>query len=170
MTTAKTIALSRQMFLSKVTSILFNTLSRFVIAFLPSSKGQKLFRYSSLSAIKEVSFAYLRLLIFLPANLIPACDLSSLHFTWCTLYTKSRDRILLTEIHIVKAMVFAVVMCGCETWTIKKAEHWITDVFKMWCWRRVLRVPWTVRRSNVSILKEINCKYLLEGLMLKLKL
>ena len=132
--------------------------------------SKRLFRYYSLSAIWAVSFACLRLLILLPANLIPACDLSSLHFTWCTLYIKSRDNTLLTEIHIVNAIVFQVVMYGCESWTIKKAEHWITDAFKMWCWRRLLRVPWTARRSNQSILKKINRKYSLEGLMLKLKL
>ena len=67
-------------------------------------------------------------------------------------------------------MVFQVVMYGCENWTIKKAEHWRTDAFKLWCWRRLLRVPWTARRSNQSILKEISAKYSLEGLMLKLKL
>ena len=71
---------------------------------------------------------------------------------------------------IIKAMGFPVVMYGCESWTIKKAEHWRTDAFKLWCWRRLLRVPWTARRSNQSILKEINPEYSLEGLMLKLKL
>ena len=71
---------------------------------------------------------------------------------------------------LVKAMVFPVVMCGCESWTIKKAEHWRIDAFELWCWRRLLRVPWTVRRSNQSILKEISPEYSLEGLMLKLKL
>ena len=70
----------------------------------------------------------------------------------------------------VKSMVFPVVMYGCETWTIKKAEHWRIDAFELWCWRRLLRVPWTARRSNQSILKEMNPEYLLEGLMLKLKL
>ena len=72
-------------------------------------------------------------------------------------------------IHIVKAMVFPVVMCGCESWTIKKVEHWRTDTFRLWCWRRLLRVPLTAKRSNQSILKEINHKYSLEGLVLKLK-
>ena len=75
-----------------------------------------------------------------------------------------------TKDHIVKAMVFLVVMYGSESWTIKKAEHWRIDGFELWCWRRLLRVPWTARRSNQSILKEINPKYSLEGLMLKLKL
>ena len=83
---------------------------------------------------------------------------------------KSRDITLLTKAKIVKAMVFPGVMYRCESWTIKKAEHQRIDVFKLWCWRRLLRVPWTVRRSNQSILKEINPEYSLEGLMLKLKL
>ena len=77
---------------------------------------------------------------------------------------------MLTEVHLVKAMVFPVVMCGCESWTIKKAECWRIDVFELWCWNRLLRVPWTARRSNQSILKEISPEYSLEGLMLKLKL
>ena len=83
---------------------------------------------------------------------------------------KSRDITLSTKIHLVKAMVFPVVMYGCESWTIKKAEHRRIDAFELWCWRRLLRVPWTARRSNQSILKEISPEYLLEGLMLKLKL
>ena len=83
---------------------------------------------------------------------------------------KSRDSTLLTKVYIVKAVVFPVVMYGCESWTLKKVDHLRTDVFKLWCWRRLLRVPWTTRRSNQSILKEINPKYSLEGLMLKLKL
>ena len=83
---------------------------------------------------------------------------------------KSRDIILLTKVHLVKAMVFLVVMYGCESWTIKKAECQRIDDFELWCWRRLLRVPWTVRRSNQSILKEISSEYSLEGLMLMLKL
>ena len=83
---------------------------------------------------------------------------------------KSRDITLPAKVHIVKAMVFPVVMCGCESWTIKKTEHRRIDAFELWCWRRLLRVPWTVRRSNQSILKEISPGYSLEGLMLKLKL
>ena len=82
---------------------------------------------------------------------------------------KSRDITLLTKVHIVKAMVFPVIIYGCESCTIKKAEHQRTDAFKLWCWRRLLRVPWIARRSNQSIRKEINPKYLLEGLMLKLQ-
>ena len=80
------------------------------------------------------------------------------------------DVTLQTKVCIVKAMVFPVVIYGCEIWTVKKAEHQRTDAFKLWCWRRFLRVLWTVRRSNQSILREINLEYLLEGLMLKLKL
>ena len=83
---------------------------------------------------------------------------------------KSRDISLPTKVHLVKAMVFPVVMCGCESWTIKKAEHWRIDAFELWCWIRLLRVPWIARRSNQSILKEISPGYSLEGLMLKLKL
>ena len=83
---------------------------------------------------------------------------------------KSRDIPLSTKVHLVKAMVFPVVMYGCESWSIKKAEHWRIDGFELWCWRRLLRVPWTARRSNQSILKEINPRISLQGLMLKLKL
>ena len=83
---------------------------------------------------------------------------------------KSRDITLPTKVCLVKAMVFPVVMYECESWTIKKAEHPRTDAFELWCWRRLLRVPWTARRSNQSILKEISPEYSLEGLTLKLKL
>ena len=83
---------------------------------------------------------------------------------------KNRDLTLMTKVCIVKAMVFPVVLYSCESWTIKKAEHWRIDAFNLWCWRRVLRVPWTARRSNQSILKEINPEHSLKGLMLKLKL
>ena len=82
---------------------------------------------------------------------------------------KSRDITLPTKIFILKAMVFPVVMYGSESWTIKKAEHQRIDAFKLWCWKRLLRVPWTARRLNQSILKEVNLEYSLEGLMLKLK-
>ena len=75
-----------------------------------------------------------------------------------------------TKVHLVKAMVFLVVIYGCENWSIKEAEHWRIDAFELWCWRRLLRVPWTARRSSQSILKEISPEYSLEGLMLKLKL
>ena len=83
---------------------------------------------------------------------------------------KSRDITLPTKVHLVKAMVFPVVMYGCESWTIKKAEHQRTDAFELWCWRRLLRLPWTAKTSNQSILKEISPGCSLEGLMLKLKL
>ena len=82
---------------------------------------------------------------------------------------KSRDITLPTKVHLVKATVFPVVRYGCESWTIKKAERRRTDTFELWCWRRLLRVPWTARRSNQSILKEISPEYSLEGLMLKLQ-
>ena len=83
---------------------------------------------------------------------------------------KSRDITLPTKVHLLKAMVFPVVMCGCESWTMKKAERRRIDAFELWCWRRRLRVPWTARRSNQSILKEISPGISLEGMMLKLKL
>ena len=83
---------------------------------------------------------------------------------------KTRDITLSTKVSLVKAMVFLVVMYGCESWTIKKAEHRRIDAFELWCWRRLLKVPWTTRRSNKSILKEISPGCSLEGLMLKLKL
>ena len=83
---------------------------------------------------------------------------------------KSRDMTLPTKVHLVKAMAFLVIMYGCESWTVKKAEHRKMDAFELWCWRRLLRVPWSARRSIQSILKEISPEYSLEGLMLKLKL
>ena len=83
---------------------------------------------------------------------------------------KSRDITLPTKVRLIKAMVFPVVMYGCESWTVKKAEHQQIDAFELWCWRRLLRVPWTTRRSNLSILKEINPWISLEGMTLKLKL
>ena len=82
---------------------------------------------------------------------------------------KSRDIVFLTKVHLVKAMVFPIVMYGCDSWTIKNAKCRTIDAFELWCWRRLLRVPWTARRSNQSILKEIGPEYSLEGLMLKLK-
>ena len=83
---------------------------------------------------------------------------------------KSRDTTLSTNVHLVKAMVFPVVMCGCESWTMKKGDRWRIDAFELWCWRRLLRVPWTARRSNQSNLKDISPEYSLEGLIPKLKL
>ena len=104
------------------------------------------------------------------------CFLSEVSLYIETLYDQPRHHIkrqrhyFATKVHLVKAMVFPVIMYGCESWTIKKAEHQRIDAFELWCWRRLLRVPWTARRSNHSILKEISLEYLLEGLMLKLKL
>ena len=92
-------------------------------------------------------------------------DMTNLDSIW-----KSRDITLPTKVHLVKAVVLPVVIYGCESWNIKKAEHWRIDAFELWCWRRLLRGPWTAVRSNQSILKEINPEYSLEGLMLKLKL
>ena len=83
---------------------------------------------------------------------------------------KSRNITLQTKVHIVKAMALPVVMCRCESWTIKKAEHRRIDTFELWCWKRLLRVPWTAKRSNQPILKKISPEYSLEGLMLKLKI
>ena len=93
-------------------------------------------------------------------------------FNLCTskINFKSRDVTLLTKVRLVKTMVFPVVMYGCESWTMKKAEHWGIDAFELWCWRRLLRVPWTAGRSNQSILKEISPEYSSEKLMLMLKL
>ena len=90
--------------------------------------------------------------------------------TYLDSISKSRDITLTTKFHLVKAMIFSVIMYGCESWTIKKAEHRKTDAFELWCWRRLLRVPWNARRSNQSILKEISPEYSLEELMLQLKL
>ena len=91
-------------------------------------------------------------------------------YSWLKSMLKSRDITCSTKVHLVKAMIFPLLMYGSESWTIKKVESQRIDAFKLWCWRRLLRVPWTVRRSNQSILKEINPEYSLEGLMLKLKL
>ena len=98
------------------------------------------------------------------------CSLGKKIMTNLDSILKSKDITLPTKVHLVKAMVFPVVMYGCESWTIKKAEHQRIDAFELWCWRRLLRVPWTARRSNQSILQEISPEYSLEGLMLKLKL
>ena len=89
---------------------------------------------------------------------------------WLDNILKSRDVTLPTKVHLVKAMVFPVVMYRCESWTIRKAERWRINAFELWCWRWLLSIPWTARRSNQSILKEISLEYSLEGLMLKLKL
>ena len=99
-----------------------------------------------------------------------ACSLEEKLWTNLDSMLKSRDIILPTKVHLVKAMAFSVFMHGCESWSIKKTEHRRLDAFELWCWRRLLGVPWTARRSNQSILKEISPEYSLEGLMLKLKL
>ena len=99
-----------------------------------------------------------------------ACSLEEKAVTDLDSLLKSRDITLPTKVCLVKAMVFPVVMYGCESWTIKKSECWRIDAFELWCWRRLLRVPWTARRSNQSIVKEISPEYSLEGLMLKLNL
>ena len=120
----------------------------------------------------------MRLLIFLPAILIPACVSSSpvflmMYSARCTPFPsilKSRDITLPIKVHLVKAMVLPVVMYGCESWAVKKAEHQRIDAFELWCWKRLLRVPWTARRSNQPILKENSPGCSLEGLILKLKL
>jgi len=159
---------------------------------------KRLFRSSSLSAIRVVLSGYLRLLIFLQAVLIPACTSFSLAFlmmysayklnkegsheikrrlllgrkvmTNLDSMFKSRDITLPTKVRLIKDMVFTVVMYGCESWTVKKAECQRIDAFELWSWRRLLRVAWTAKRSNQSILKDISPGCSLEGLMLKLKL
>ena len=99
-----------------------------------------------------------------------ACSLEEKAMTDLDSLLRSRDITLPTKVHLLKAVIFPVVMYGCESWTVKKAECQRIDAFELWCWRRLLRVPWTARRSNQSIPKEINPDYSLEGLMLKLKL
>ena len=119
------------------------------------------------------SFFFILALAFFLGDRGQVCTLwvSGLSFIACLdSILKNRDVTLPTKIHIVKAMVFPVVMYGCDSWTIKKAERWRIDAFELWCWRRLLRVPWTTSRSNQSTLKEISPEYSLEGLMLKLKL
>ena len=99
-----------------------------------------------------------------------SCSLEEKLWPTYTAILKSWDITFPTKVHLVKAMIFPVATYGCESWTIKKAEHWRIDAFELWCWRRLLRIPWTARRSNQFILKEISPEYSLEGLMLKLKL
>ena len=168
MTTGKTIALTRQAFVGKVTSLFFNMLSRFVIAFPPRSKHLLM---SWLQSPSEVTFSSVQFSSV--AQSCPTlCDPMNRSVGEDKLDTilKSRDTTLPTKVHVVKAMIFPVVIYECESWTIKKAEHQRIAAFKFWSWRRLLTVPWTARRSNQSILKEIKPKYSLEGLILKLKL
>ena len=156
-------------------SLLFSTLSRFVIAFLPRSKHLLISWLQSKSAvileprkIKSVSFSIVspsichevKIWLFLGRKAM--ANLGSI--------LKSRDITLPTNVHLVKAMVFPVIKYECESQTIKKARCWRIDAFELWCWRRFLRVPWTARRSNQSILNEVNPEYSLEELILKLKL
>ena len=228
MTTGKTIALTRWTFVGKVKSLLFNMLSRFIIAFLPRSKHLLISWYHHHlqwwmpekirsvtvsivfpSICHEVMGPDAMILVFEMWSFKPAFSLLLLIWGWETrvrsldledpleketlvgyspwgckeLNTteglllpreaitnidsilKSRDFTLPTKIHLVKAMVFPVVMYGCESWIIKKAEHQRIDAFEMWCWRRLLRVFWTARRSNQPILKETNPEYSLQGLI-----
>ena len=155
--TGKTIALTNQTFVGKVMSLLFNMQSRFVIAFLPRSKylliSWLVTIHSDFGAQKDkVSHCFHCFPIYLPGSdgtrRKVMINLDSIF--------KSRDITLPTKVYLVKAMIFPVVMYGCESWTIKKAEHRRIDISELWCWRRLLKVPWTARRSNQSIPKEIS--------------
>ena len=175
MTTGKTIALNTWTFAGKVMSLLLNMLSRFVIVFLPRSKHLLILWLQSQSAgileprkIKSVSFSIfspstcheVKIWLFLGRKAMANVDS----------ILKSRDITLPTKVHLVKAMVFPVIKYKCESQTIEKAERWRIDAFELWCWRRLLRVPWIERRSNQSILNEVSPDYALEELMLKLTL
>ena len=143
-------------------SLLFNMLSRLIINFLPRSKRLLI------SWLQSPSIVILELQKIKSLTVFPSiCQKVMTHLDSTF---KSKDITLPTKVHLVKAMVFPVVIYGCESWTVKKAEHWRIDAFELWCWRRLLRVPWTERRSNQSFLKEISSGCSLEGLMLKLKL
>ena len=175
MTTGKTIALTRCTLVGKVMCLLLNILSRLVITFLPRNKCLFISWEIDGETMETVSDFILG-----SSQITADCDCShemKRHlFLGRKVMTnlegifKSRDIILPTKVHLVKAMVFPVVMYGCESWTVKKAEHRRIDAFELWCWRRLLRVSWTAGRSNQSILKEISPGYSLEGWMLKLKL
>ena len=147
MTTGKTIALTGRTFVGKVMSLLLNMLSRLVITFLPRSKRLLISGLQSSSAV------------ILEPPKIKSDTVSTVSPSIChdvmglDSILKSRDITLPTKVRLVKAMVFPVVVCGWESWTMKKAECWRIDAFELWCWRRLLRVPWTARRSNQSILK-----------------
>ena len=144
MTTGKTIALTRWTFVSKVLSLLF------IVIFFGAPKSQQM--VTAAMKLKDGLLLGRKVMTNLDSIL------------------KSRDITLPTMVHLVKVMVFPVVIYGCESWTVKKAEPRRTDAFELWCWRRLLRVPWTARRSNQSILKEISPGISLEGMMLKVKL
>ena len=145
------------------------------IKYWPFSAGKTLHKIekNKLTALRNISFHSFQHLIshnVIGQVLCIWCEPPKKAVTNLNSILKSRDIILPTKVHVVKTMFFPVVMCGCETWTIKKAECWRIDAFELWCWRRLFRVPWTARRSNQSILKEISPEYTLEGLILKLKL
>ena len=127
-------------------------------------------KYLSVSICPRLIKGGPAVLTFLSCTFVIAQLLGRKSMTNLDSIVKTRDITLPTNVHLVKAMVFPVVMYGCESWTVKKAECQRTDAFELWCWRRLLRVPWTARRSNESILKETSPEYSLEGLMLKLKL
>ena len=162
MTTVKTIALTIWTFVGKVMSLLFNTLSRFVIAFLPRSKCLLI------SCLLCSDFGDQENKVCHCFHCFPICLPGSDGTGWSSSDVLKRRNITLpTKVRLVRAMVFPVAMFGCESWIIMKAEHWRIDAFELWCWRRLLRVPSTSRRSNQSILKEINPEYRLEKLVLK---
>ena len=163
MTTGKAIALTRWTFVGKVMSVLFNMLSMLEKAMAPysSTLAWRIPWTAAHQATPSLGFSRQEHWGGLPLP-SPMTNLESI--------LKSRDITLPTEVHLVKTMVFPVVMYGCESWTINKAKCQGIYAFELWCWRRLLRVPWTARRSNQFILKEISPGYSLEGLMLKLKL
>ena len=178
MTTGKTIALTRWTFVGKVMSLLLNTLSSLVLTFLPRSKRLLILASGPITSW-EIDGETVSDFIFLGSKITTDGDCSH-EIKRCLLLGrkvmtnldsifKRRDITLPTKVRLVKAMVFPVVMYGCESWTVKKAERQRIDAFELWFWRRLLRVPWTARRSNQSILQEISPGISLEGMMLKLK-
>ena len=159
MTTGKTRALTRQTFVDKVIFLLFNITSWQIDGETVETVADLIFLGSKITADGDCSHEIKRCLL-----------LGRKVMTNLDSVLKSRDITLPTKVCLVQVMVFPVVMYGCESWTIKKAECWRIDAFELWCWRRLLRVSWTARRSNQSILKEISPGISLEGLILKLKL
>ena len=160
-------------------------LSRLVIAFLPRSKCFLISWLQSPSAVILCSSCFSHVQLFATLWAIACQAPLSMGFSrqeyWSRLLfpspmtnleivLKSTEKVLPTKVHLVKAKIFPVLMYGCESWTKKKAEHQRIDAFELWCWRRLLRVPWTARRSNQSLPKETSLEYSLEGLMMKLKL
>ena len=170
MTSGKTIALTICTIVGKAMSLLFNTLSRFVIAFLPR---RKCLLISWLQSPSPVILEPKKIKSLTVSTVCPSICHEVMEpdaMTKLDSVLKSRGMTLPKKVCLVKAIIFPVVIYGYESWTIKKAECWRIDAFELWCWRRLLKLSWTVRRSNHSILKEINPEYSLEGLMLKLKL